>query len=301
MRKYNAICLWLVFAFGIHCAAAQKNQLSFSTGLVLDINTLQWSIAGNSYGQGPNVLSELIFRNIVSLGSYANITYKPLRSLELYSLYQKRSVVSGRGSDVDYRDDNRKNPTYDESFLSNKGSIKTLNTGTNIYLINKKFFHLDGGVSYTCTNQNFYILSQDTDDLKSTYEAKWKGVSFSFGGTYSISGKISVDGKLYYCFLNYNTIGNWNLRDEFMHPISFKQYAKANRFGCFIEINYLINKALVLSINGTLGKAKAFKGIDTSFLKNSEEVLTQFNEANNTSHALKIGICVSLFNKLNKA
>lgn len=84
----------------------QNNKLAFSTGGAVNVNNFDWSIAGNLQGRSPNILSELIFKDIKSLVFRGYI--QALEMLELNTFYQGNGVLSGKGTDTDYGSDNQR-------------------------------------------------------------------------------------------------------------------------------------------------------------------------------------------------
>ena len=116
----------------------QHNRFVFSTGATGHITDLTWSIAGNMQGQSPNILSELTFKNITGFGGYLDGVYTPTKYTELNAFYQLSGIVSGKGTDVDYQDDNRTHPTFNGTFSSNNGRMEVFRTGANVYFIHKE-------------------------------------------------------------------------------------------------------------------------------------------------------------------
>lgn len=292
-KKKQIFFLLILLFFNINFTIAQNSRLSFSTGASVNVNDFQWSIAGNTQGQFPNILSELIFKKVTSIGLYLEGAYQPFKFLEINSFYQKNGVISGNGFDADYNGDNRTNPTYNESFSSNKGELEIFRLGVNLFFVHKRKFHLGTGFFYASTIQNLYILNSDFENLKSSYKARCRGPKFSLNGNYEINKKLSIRGSLSYCFIKYNAEANWNLIDEFMHPLSFDQHSKGRNTDGEIGSSYKINSVFTLTINGVMANAKSFKGIDKSFLKNNTQLLTQFNGSNSTYYGLKIGTEIS--------
>lgn len=294
-KQKRLVFLLIILFCNINFTIAQNNRLSFSTGASVNINNFQWSIAGNIHGQSPNILSELIFKKVTSLGIYLDGTFRPLNFLEITGFYQENSVISGNGFDADYNGDNRTNASYNEPFSSNKGKLEIFRFGTNLLFVHNENFYLSTGVFYASTIQNLYILNSNLENLNSTYRAKWGGAKLSLNTNYKINKKLCMGGSLAYCFNKYTAEGNWNLIDEFMHPLSFDQHSKGRSMDGEIGFSYKLNYFFKVIINGTIGNAKSFKGIDKSYLKNNTQILTQFNGSNSTFYAFRIGTNIAFF------
>lgn len=113
----------------------QNKPFSIEVGRSLDITNFQWSIAGNLQGQSPNILSELTFEKIIPTGGYLTASYKALEHLILTASFQKNTVISGNGTDADYKENNRMDATYQVSFNSNKGVIDNFQIGCMLAVV----------------------------------------------------------------------------------------------------------------------------------------------------------------------
>lgn len=267
----------------------QAHRFVFSTGVTLNVNDFNWSIAGNSLGNTPNILSELTFNKITSVGYFLEGRFKAVKYLELSGYYQRNSVVNGEGTDTDYSGDNRSNPTFHQPFSSNGGHVKIFRAGARYDFLHRVNFSLGAGVSYRSTLQDFVILSEQLTDLRSTYRAQWRGPAVSVAGKYQLTQRFSVDACLTYFFIRYNAEANWNLIDIFEHPLSFAQRSNGQGTDFSLKFSHRLNSCLSFSLDGLVGKAEALKGIDTSYLRNGTQVSTRFNGSNNDYDGFKLG------------
>jgi len=283
------VFLLIIFLCNVISANGQNNRFTFSTGAAINVNDFNWSIAGNSQGQSPNILSELVFNDITSLGVYLEGTYYPLKYLQLVTFYQRNSVLRGEGTDTDYGSDNRKNPTFHQPFFSNNGHLEIFKAGVKYNFLHRDKFILVAGTSYKSTVQNFVILSPDLTDLKSTYRVRWQGTEVSIESTYQMNQMLSVGADFAHTFINYEAGANWNLIDLFMHPLSFSQSSKGLGTSIDLKLSYRVNRFLCVSFDGVIGKARAFKGTDISYLKNGTQVSTQFNGSIDHFYGLGLG------------
>lgn len=283
------------FTLQLFCSAvtnAQIPKFSFSTGGTVNVNDLNWSIAGNLEGQSPNILSELHFDDVTSLGFYLKAAYRPIRFLELSGFYQKNEVVSGQGTDTDYAGDNRTDPTFHQSFSSNKGYLETFKIEATYIFLHWDRFNLRAGTAYKNMVQSFSLLSPELTDLQSSYRARWKGPGFSLYGNYWINNHLSVGGNIAYLLISYRAEANWNLIDVFMHPLSFAQTSKGIGMDFGFDLRYKVNDFLSFTLNGSFGNTRIFKGKDISYLKNGTEMLTQFNGARTNYYGIGLGAIV---------
>ena len=285
--------LLISFFFAYKTIYAQNHRFQISTGGALNTTNFSWSIAGNAQGESPNILSELKFHQITSLGAFLDGLYKPVKNVILHACYQRNGTVSGRVTDTDYDGDNRTGISYNAHFSSNKGHLETFSAGAEYNILVKEKYKLKAGVDYTNTIQNYYMHSPDIEKLQTTYRAKWQGPGFSAGGDYYISKSFSTTADFAYYFITYSSVANWNLRREFEHPVSFVQNAKGNIIEGRLGLVYRLNAAFSLLLNGTVGRSTTKKGYDLAYLTNNTQPVTQFNGAYRNYCEARMGLAIN--------
>ncbi|SKC97983.1 hypothetical protein SAMN05660461_1065 [Chitinophaga ginsengisegetis] len=290
--SWSGVTLIIITLFSQLPVNAQSRQFSVSGGGALNVNNFDWSIAGNSEGQSPNVLSELHFNSITSLGFYLNGAYRPVKYLRFDAYYQRNGVAGGSGMDTDYKGDDRTDPTFQQSFSSDRGYLEVFRIGVNVIFLQRTKFSLGAGVSYKNTRQNFVILSPELTDLQSTYTARWRGPAFSLEGNYLINRSLSVGANIAYTLIRYRGEADWNLIDIFMHPLSFEQTSKGHGMDYGLNFRYAVNGFLSFSLDGVLGNARVSKGTDISYLTNGTQISTQFNGSGNYFYGARLGAMV---------
>lgn len=268
---------------------AQEHRFTISAGGAANISDFNWSIAGNMQGESPNVLSELHFNKVSSLGIYVEGSYRPFKWLELTGSYQKNGTISGDGVDTDYDSDNRTHPTYNETFTSDKGWLETFTAGAQAWFLSRERYRLRAGLFYTSSTQNYYLLNPDLEDLRSTYKAKWYGPKLLIGADYNCNKKWTLSGALAYYLVKYRAEADWNLIPVLMHPVSFRQKANGSMYEGQLGLSYALNSCCMLSLTGLIGKAETDKGLDITYLRNNNQISTQFNGAHNNYYGLRIG------------
>jgi hypothetical protein len=274
-------------------AQTQKKELTLETGTIFNISNFDWSIAGNLEGNSPNILSELKFNNIASLGCYFKGNYTPVTYLKFSIFFQQNKVINGNGSDIDYKEDNRTNPTFEKKFRSNKGDFMLFKggVGTPVHLSTK--VTITPSLFYYLTKQKLYILSNLMEELRSTYRANMKGIEISIEGNIQLNKIIYSSLTISHHFVDYKAEADWNLIDVFKHPLSFSQTSK----GSGLEVNVLlegsISRVFSIIVSGSLNTTTIRKGTDTSYLITGNDVSTQFNGAKNILYGLGVGIRAS--------
>lgn len=272
----------------------QRNPLVLETGSAFNRSNLKWSIAGNLDGYSPNILSELIFNDITSLGYYLRGNYTPVKYLTFTAYYQQGKVLDGNGFDTDYSGDNRTNPTFEGAFTSDKGNLTILEggMGSTIQLSDK--INITPSLSYYLTKQKFYLLNPKMQDLRSSYQVDMQGIEISAKGNIYLNKIIHFSLAVSYRFVDYQAEANWNLRDIFQHPLSFSHDAEGSGFGLDAAIGANINKRFSVIISGVLNATTISEGTDTAYLITGNEVVTQFNGAENVLYGLRVGVNISI-------
>jgi hypothetical protein len=277
--------LWLNAAL-VH---AQEHRFTISAGGTANRSDFNWSIAGNMQGQSPNILSELQFNKVTSLGVYIEGSYRPLKWLELNGSWQKNGTISGDGVDTDYEGDNRTHPIYNQTFTSNRGWLESFTAGAQVYFLSRERYRLKAGLFYTSSTQNYYLLNPDLEELRSTYTAKWHGPKLSIGADYNCNKKWTITAAFAYYLVKYKAAANWNLIPQLMHPVSFRQTADGNMVDGQLGLSYALNASWSLSLTGLIGRAETDKGLDVTYMRNNNQISTQFNGAHNNYYGLRIG------------
>lgn len=281
----------------LYCDAysqAQEKKMYLELGPLYNNSCFEWSIAGNLEGKSPNILSELKFNNITSLGTYIKGEYHLRKALVITADFNKSQTINGEGIDTDYEDDNRKNPTFEKKFISNKGNFTSLKAGFGFPIRLSTRIMMTPIIQYYLTNQYFYILNNEMPDLKSTYQTEMRGAEIS------IKTKVFLNKALYttltfsHHLVNYKAEADWNLIDSFKHPLSFSQTSNGSGYNIDFTFGVKLNKTFYATAAGDFNLTNISKGIDTSYLITEKEISTQFNGAKNKMYALKIGISASL-------
>ena len=263
-------------------------------GTLYNKSHFDWSIAGNLEGKYPNVLSELKFNNITSLGTYVKGEYYPRKTLVISAHFNKSQTKNGEGLDTDYIDDNRNNATFKKKFISNKGNFIALKAGIGYPTRLSTKIMITPTILYYLTKQQFYILNNEMPDLKSTYQTEMVGAEISIKTTVSLTKAFNTILTISHHIVNYNAEADWNLIDAFKHPLSFSQNSRGSGYNIDVAFALKLNKAFCATAAGDFNLTNISKGIDTSYLITGKELSTQFNGAKNKMYGLRLGTIASL-------
>jgi hypothetical protein len=271
-----------------------KVQLSLSSGYQRE--NFHWSIAGNTNGQNPNVYSELKWKNVSGQAYNAALQWNIWNKVMLYGSYNRVAVRSGSISDIDYNGDNRTDAVYDENFSDNKGNTSAWSAGAGYRLFNNSFFSLTPYIGYTGNIQNLYIVDETGQfpTLNSTYQANWKGGFLKVISSVKIWRSLKASVDITYNQTNYNSQGDWNLIDEFKHPVSYRQVADGYGINTGAQLSYNIIRQLSVFAGFNYFNWETGNGTDTLYLASGENDKTQFNAAFRNGYQVSGGLKLTL-------
>lgn len=256
-----------------------QSQFDLSIGSSLSLSEFQWSIAGDINGENPNVLSELVYKNIIRSGVFFEGHYHMSNNFSVGVLIKKYYTIKGSGSDLDYLKDNRKSPSYELSFVSERGGEQVFNIQIMRKLIGNNDFKFFVGIFGGISNQVLSMSSPKYVNLNSAYSARSHMIGAKSISVFKIAKSLELDLAIS-CRRNlYEGVGNWNLIEIFEHPVSFKHNSK----GFDIKTQVVIKKqfssisSVFLTAGGLVQSIS--KGIDKGYLATGRRPITQFNGA----------------------
>lgn len=275
---------------------------------------LQWDIAGPydpAYGREfPSTLSELTWEDIYSVG--AGVSFKGsaaprgLRGRKGFFFYGRGEgyyglIVSGDNQDSDYFSDNRQDEFSRSNNKSKKGSVWDLSLAGGVqyrYTTERNVrFMLSPVVGYSINKQNLTMTDGKqtiaTDGftpplgnfpgLDSTYDAKWSGpfVGLDLGYTMGDNQnrprfELSLSGE--YHWPEYEAEADWNLRDDFTHPVSFEQsVTRAEGYKVKGGVRHYRNRRSSFGLDFSYTCLKGNKGTDKTFFTDNTYGLLTLN------------------------
>jgi len=272
----------------------KKLQLTLSAGPQQD--NLHWSIAGNTSGQSPNVLSELKWQNVKGTNYAAGLQAKVWHKIIVLGGYSRTAVKSGSVSDIDYSADNRSQPTYNQNFNDNKGYTSAWYAGAGYIVFNNDRFSLVPSAGYSNNKQSLYITDATGrfPDLNSFYNVQWKGAFIKIKSSVKIWRELKAIADVTYNQVNYNAQGDWNLINEFMHPVSYSHVAKGYGVNAGANLVYNVTPNLGVSFGYTYFNWQTGNGTDRLYLSSGQVDKTQLNGVYRNGHLFSGGIVLSL-------
>ncbi|TNC82621.1 MAG: hypothetical protein C9356_01730 [Oleiphilus sp.] len=302
-RFSNAL---LVLMLLLYSSGTIARDLEITSSLGTGNGELKWSIADPS--GDPDVLSELIYDAerlyIANIDARITVPRGHLKNLVLGVRADYNYIAKGSSEDRDWNESGR-NDLYSYSNAEIYG--KNLNAyelylGYLIHL--NDTLSLTPRVAYHRSEQTFHVRNgvqisseppQTTptgpiEGLDSSYAAQWEGLKVGAELNLTLSDTLSARLSADFLELDYDAKANWNLRDDFAHPVSFRHQAESDRaYRINTQLGYRLSSKS--SINGWL-RYESFEtdaGTDTIFFANGNRVQTTLNEAVWESWGIGVG------------
>jgi Protochlamydia outer membrane protein len=272
----------------------QKAQLSFSSGKQQE--NFNWSIAGNQNGQSPNILSELKWKDVSGTAYSGSVKWNFWKRFSIYGSYSRVDVHSGSVNDMDYAADNRTQPVYTENFSDNNGYTSQWLAGAGYVVFNNKLFSLIPYVGYGTSQQNLYIidLTGQFPGLNSSYFTSWKGAFAKVTSSLKIWRRLKLAADITYNQFNYNAHGDWNLIQEFQHPVSYSHVADGYGLTANARLVYNITRNVAVNIGYGYYYWETGNGTDQLYLSTGAIDKTQLNWVYRYGHQFTGGIILSM-------
>ena len=269
-------------------------QLSVMTGY--EQETLHWSIAGNSYGQSPNVYSELAWKRTAGPSLQAAVEGRLARRWVFFARGRRMSIRQGSATDTDYRGDNRTDASYRQTFDSDKGYTASLLGGAGYLLFNNKRFTFTPFIGYSAGYQSLYLTDNNGSFglLNSSYKTQWTGPFVRLASTLRFIPRWSLKADMVYSQLQYHATADWNLIQAFSHPVSFRQ--KAAGYGIDISgaLQYRISPHIMIELLAGYANRQTGKGTDELYLSAGSTDKTQLNGVDADALRLLAGLHILL-------
>jgi Protochlamydia outer membrane protein len=285
---------------------------SFSMSLGVRNDDFNWSIAGNASGTNPNILSELDWSKLDSYQLRICNRTQVGRLLYFRAQANYAWIQDGTVRDSDYHGDNHTDE-YSRSISQSSGDqLWDLSFGAGYpFVLSSGRLRIAPLIGLSISKQNFRITDgyqvvgagpPETPEqgpldsrLNSTYRAKWVGPWVGCDLRYRLNPgrpgqkpmELGVTLELHW--VDYSAQGNWNLRNDLEHPVSFEH--QANGFGIQIELEWLIHLAHRWDLNLTAG----YQHWSTDPGKNTQHntsgtYVSRLNEVDWEAHSFMVGV-----------
>jgi outer membrane protease len=279
-------------------------EFKLTTGYRRD--RLHWSIA--ALDGSPNILSELRWDEVESLELAGELRWSNPSNLYLRACGAVGWIVDGDNRDSDYLGDDR-TLEFSRSYADTDGSVMDGSIGVGyrfdlpLFSVGDRF-HLMPLAGYSYHAQNL----EDTDGrqvvaaygfpmplgpfggLDSSYDAYWHGPWLGFDFDLGLSERHHLTGSLEYHWADYRAEADWNLREDFQHPVSFRHKADGEGVMASIGYRYRPQNRWFLELDVHYRNMSADAGEDKTWFSDGSSLETRLNEVEWESWSVDIGL-----------
>jgi len=300
MKKY-ALLFLSFFSLSLYARAAfAEPGFDLTLGAGTRVDNLNWNIAGDTAGANPNVLSELKWNNLEIYQVRAKADAR-LNAVYMRANLDYGWIYSGANQDSDFMGNNRAIEVSRSNNKADRGNVWDVTAGAGI----RKHYATDGGgfdiipmvgASYDRQSLRMTKGSQTIPPtgpfpgLDSAYDASWFGpwAGMDFIGAFNA---LTLTGSFEYHFLtDYKADANWNLRDDFQHPVSFEHTAGGSGIVVSLGADYALTRRWSVNAAFDLRDWQARNGTDRTFFTDGTTYDTRLNEVNWNSYAFMAGV-----------
>lgn len=250
----------------------------------IEFSSLEWAVAGNIEGNSPNVLSELRWTNL-SAANYQILASFKAGKINYFFHSSLSPNITGQVQDIDYAEDDRVSPIYNEVFSSTAGNKFRTEMGIKTQL--KNILQISTGIRYR--NQRLF-LNQESGRIRSYYNSRWTGVFLGFDKEVRLHESIAMSLYLDADLSRYYGYGNWKLRNELLHPKSFVHQALSYGFNGAVKTNLQLNKRIGLHAILEGNYTDSFHGKDILYFQDGYSTSTQLNGVKSLMFSSSFGI-----------
>lgn len=126
--------------------------------------------------------------------------------------------------------------------------------------------------------------------LDSVYTARWQGPWLGLAGQMQLDNEWSLATRLQFHILEYRAQGNWNLRTDFAHPLSFEHRAKGQGIVLNLHATYALPALWLANIDLDYTSMRTRPGTDRTYFADGSVADYPLNEVAWESAAITFSI-----------
>lgn len=283
-------------------ALAGQTALDLHAGYRND--QLQWSIADPI--NNIDILSELSWRDLRMAAVGADLRHQTSTSFMLLARADYAYATSGHVQDSDYWQSGRQNE-FSRSTGSAHGSqafgivagvglpfTKELDSWQLQLMPMLGLSSQHQRLRYRDGTQELVYSGSPTslgpiNGLNTRYDSRWNSAWAGLELVLQKRGDISLRARAERHVADYSAKANWNLRTDFAHPVSFRQWASAQAQVFTLEARYAYANAY-LTAQVSQHTWKTSRGTDRIYLADGSMQYTPLNGVRWTSNRLSLGV-----------
>lgn len=266
-------------------------------------DSLDWNIA--DVDGSPNVLSELRWGSLQTLELKAHVSLNVERLVIMGDAYLG-DYYKGTNRDSDYFGDNRTGE-FSRSVNDADGATWGSTLGLGLRLPIRELIPphqpelvLTPMVGFSYFEQQLNMFngyqvipaSGSFPDLYSEYNTQWRmpWASVKLEATDYFDRTFEIGATLYR-YGYFDADANWNLREEFAHPVSFRHHSRAYGYGWHAGVRVPMQNGLNLTVRFEQRMFTTEPGRDVTYLADGTSDETGLNEVNwDALTLLRVGI-----------
>lgn len=282
----------LVGASGSVPARAEVT-LSADLGVSARQDEFTWNIADSD--GNPNVLSELTWRDVQTNEVVVNVEAEERRVMFLGRV-SYGDIGGGELQDSDYNRNDRQGE-FSRSSSAASGDNREAEAlfgyrlGTDAW----SFIPLLG---YSVQAQNLQITdgrsiipaTGNIDGLNSSYDTRWKSWIAGVDVRHSWREKWRGAVQLHRLWADYEAEADWNLVDDFAHPLSFRQTDRGDGYRIEAHIERRMSRHWGVALGYAYQTLATDDGVDTAFYANGTFETTALNGVDWTYRRVMIAL-----------
>jgi len=282
-----------------------RSTMALNVGYRLD--NLNWTIS--DIDGSPNILSELDWKDIESTVLSSELRWSDSSHFYFRGNLEVGWLFNGMVRDSDYLGDDRSEEfsrafadTEDGSLYDFSGAVgyrfDLPPSGSPVRL------HVMPVVGYSWNAQEFDLTHgrQELSDygfpvevgefpgLQASYDTLWQGPWLGVDFELRLGDKHLLTGSYGYYWFDYEGDGDWNLREDFAHPVSFHHDAQGEGSRISLGYHYNLSKDWQVRLTYTLVDISTDSGQDTTYFNDGTEIGVPFNGASWDSSSWLFGI-----------
>jgi hypothetical protein len=292
---------------GAGCSPEGDFEFNLSSGYRL--GGLHWNIAGDLSGENPNILSELTWSKLQILQIEATGTLN-IERLTVRADVGYGYVLAGDAQDSDYDSDDR-NDEFSRSY-SNAGGGYLLNALTGLgyryefrtapvallpmigIAFHRQAMKMTDGVLVISVPPSSTLPLGPIDGLDSSYTANWLDLWIGLDVEYQIARRVSAAAAVSVHPSLYYAEADWNLRSDFMHPVSFIHRTSGLGFCGELSAGIELSRCFLLEGRFTAEYWFGGAGVDETYRAVGGSVETRLNEVIWSSVQFSVGTVLRL-------
>ncbi|WP_207060846.1 autotransporter outer membrane beta-barrel domain-containing protein [Motiliproteus sp. SC1-56] len=287
----------LISLCGVSGAEPFPAETALRLGVGVSQHEFDWSIAGNLAGSDPNILSELIWRDVQMVELEAGLRLNLGKAVEKPPFFVLIEgcygwIYDGDNRDSDFLADNREQEFLRTENRADDGASWHLSLALGVDFLPLPRLRLSPYLGYgyrelalviTDGNQTLNTLGEELGPfagLDSTYDATWRGPFLGIGAVFAYSERWQWFAEARYSWDDdYSATADWNLRPDFAHPESFVQDTRGSGLGLELGAAYRLAGDDPARLRLTLSRQRwrGAPGLDTVFFADGGVTRTRLN------------------------